>query len=108
MAWIYAPLRFNSRLRQMSRSLLSSGREAISRSPRIELFDGSSSSEVAPRLTVQPTKYDRRNGFQADEWRPVIRERKPNLYSQPTGITGGGPWKVARFFNAAATCGTGA
>jgi len=25
MAWIYAPLRFNSRQRQMSRSLLSSG-----------------------------------------------------------------------------------
>jgi hypothetical protein len=43
----------------------------------LELFDGS--SEVALRLTVPPTKYDRKNGFQADEWRPVIRERKPNL-----------------------------
>jgi hypothetical protein len=46
----------------------------------LELFDGS--REVALRLTVQPVKYrkdDRKNGFQADEWRPVTRGRKPNL-----------------------------
>jgi|HubBroStandDraft_3_1064219.scaffolds.fasta_scaffold144356_1 hypothetical protein len=45
----------------------------------LEHFDGS--SEIALRLTVQPAKYrdDRKNGFQADEWRPVTRERKPNL-----------------------------
>jgi hypothetical protein len=41
----------------------------------LELFDGS--CEVALRLTVQPVKCI--NGFQADEWRPVIRGRKPNL-----------------------------
>jgi hypothetical protein len=40
----------------------------------LELFDGS--REIALRLTVQPAKY--RNGFQADEWRPVNRERKSN------------------------------
>jgi len=41
----------------------------------LEVFDGS--SEIALRLTVQPTtKY--RNGFQADEWRPVTRGRKSN------------------------------
>ena len=45
----------------------------------LELFDGS--REVALRLTVQPVKYmnDRKNGFQADEWRPVTRARKPDL-----------------------------
>jgi hypothetical protein len=40
----------------------------------LELFDGS--CEVALRLTVQPVKYI--NGFQADEWRPVNRQRKSN------------------------------
>jgi hypothetical protein len=40
----------------------------------LEVFDGS--REIALRLTVQPAKY--RNGFQADEWRPVARGRKPN------------------------------
>ena len=40
----------------------------------LEVFDGS--REIAVRLTVQPAKY--RNGFQADEWRPVTRGRKPN------------------------------
>jgi transposase-like protein len=45
----------------------------------LEYLDGS--SEIAFRLTVQPAKYwnDRKNGFQADEWRPVTRERKLNL-----------------------------
>ena len=39
----------------------------------LELFDGS--SEVALRLTVPPAKYsDRKNGFQADAWRPVTRQ----------------------------------
>lgn len=45
----------------------------------LELFDGS--SEVALRLTVPPAKYwaDRKNGFQADEWRPVTRQDKSKL-----------------------------